>query len=209
MIDAFFDPITYIIMGGTYLMGSIPFGLIFTKFSGLGDIRSIGSGNIGTTNVLRTGNKKVAALTFFCDAAKGTLPVYITSIFKPELAPLAGFFAVFGHIFPVWLKFRGGKGVATAFGATLGLSWPLALMMLVTWITIAAITRYSSLAALVATVTSPFFAFVLTNLMTTYYALGLAVLLVFTHKNNIRRLVLGQESKIGDTTPLQNRGNDV
>lgn len=185
---------------GAYLLGSIPFGLLLTKWFGMGDIRDIGSGNIGTTNVLRTGSKKIAGLTFLCDALKGTVPAYLASIFEPTIAPWIAFTAVFGHIFPVWLKFKGGKGVATSFGATLGLSWPLALMMLVTWVAIATTTRLSSLAALVTAVLSPVFAFVLTTFHLVLYALGLSLLLVFTHKDNIKRLILGQESKIGDTS---------
>ena len=209
MMNAAFDSMSIIVIVGAYFLGSIPFGLLFTKIFGMGDIREIGSGNIGATNVLRTGNKKVAALTFICDALKGGVPVYFALLFRPELAPIAGFLTVVGHVFPLWLKFEGGKGVATSFGATLALSWPLALMMLVTWIAIATTTRYSSLAALVAAVLSPFFAFVLTTSTLMYYALSVAVLLVLTHKNNITRLIRGQESKIGDTSaaPPTNRNS--
>ena len=188
---------------GAYLLGSIPFGLLLTKWFGMGDIRDIGSGNIGTTNVLRAGSKKVAALTFLFDALKGTVPAYLATLFEPAIAPFIAFTVVLGHVFPVWLKFKGGKGVATSFGATLGLSWPLALMMLVTWIAIAATTRLSSLAALVTAALSPFFAFVLTTFHFVLYAFALCLLLVFTHKNNIKRLILSQESKIGDTSEPQ------
>ena len=109
---------------GAYFLGSIPFGLLFTKWFGMGDIRGIGSGNIGATNVLRTGNKKVAILTFLCDALKGMVPAGLASFLHPEIAPGIAIMTVVGHVFPLWLKFKGGKGVATAFGATLGLSWP-------------------------------------------------------------------------------------
>ena len=188
---------------GAYFLGSIPFGLLFTKWFGMGDIREIGSGNIGATNVLRMGNKKVAILTFLCDALKGMVPAGLASFLYPEIAPGIAIMAVVGHVFPIWLKFKGGKGVATAFGATLGLNWPLALMMLVTWTAIAATTRLSSLAALVTTILSPIFAYILTPLILVFYTLGLALLLIFTHKNNIQRLIQGQESKIGDTSESQ------
>lgn len=138
-----------------YLLGSIPFGLILTRMAGLGDVRSIGSGNIGATNVLRTGNKKLAAATLVLDMLKGTAAVLIAATFSPQAAIIAGLGAFLGHIFPVWLKFKGGKGVATYLGVLLGLVWQVALIFAAIWIIIAYATRYSSLAALVAAVTTP------------------------------------------------------
>ncbi|MCP5001096.1 MAG: glycerol-3-phosphate 1-O-acyltransferase PlsY, partial [Hyphomicrobiales bacterium] len=145
-----------------YLLGSTPFGLILTKMAGLGDVRDIGSGNIGATNVLRTGNKKLAALTLLADLLKGTVAVVIAANWGPDQAVMAGFGASLGHLFPLWLRFRGGKGVATYIGVLLGLSimagnyWPIAVFA-VTWLAMAAIFRISSLAALVAMFVTPIF----------------------------------------------------
>ncbi len=138
-----------------YFLGSIPFGLILTRLAGLGDVRSIGSGNIGATNVLRTGNKKLAAATLLLDALKGTAAVLIASRFGPYAAICAGFGAFIGHLFPVWIGFKGGKGVATYLGILIGLAWPGALVFAAAWIVTALLTRYSSLAALIASVIVP------------------------------------------------------
>jgi acyl phosphate:glycerol-3-phosphate acyltransferase len=139
-----------------YLCGTIPFGLILTKSAGLGDIRSIGSGNIGATNVLRTGNKKVAALTLILDALKGTAPALLMGwLYGPQAAVLAGLAAFFGHLFPMWLGFKGGKGVATTIGVLFGLYWPLGLIFIAVWIAMAAVFRISSLSALTASLLSP------------------------------------------------------
>jgi glycerol-3-phosphate acyltransferase PlsY len=180
-----------------YLAGSIPFGLLLTKASGLGDIRAIGSGNIGATNVLRTGRKDLAALTLLLDGAKGTITALAGAHFSPELGVAAGFAAFIGHLFPVWLGFKGGKGVATFLGVLFGLAWPVALAACATWLLVAAIFRFSSLAALVAMVASPLFALFLTSREIAVLALVMALLSVVKHHENIRRLLSGQEPKIG------------
>ena len=162
-----------------YLLGSIPFGLVLTKLAGTPDLRSIGSGNIGATNVLRTGRKGLAAATLLLDALKGTAAVIIAgSIGGPDAAMLAGLGAFLGHLFPAWLKFRGGKGVAVYIGVLLGLFWPGAIVFCVIWLAVAFLTRYSSLSALVASVVTP-------------------LLLFYMHRANIHRLQAGTEGKIG------------
>ena len=180
-----------------YLLGSIPFGLILTRLAGLGDVRSIGSGNIGATNVLRTGNKKLAAATLILDALKGTFAVLIASRYGEAAAIAAGFGAFIGHLFPVWIGFKGGKGVATYLGILIGLAWPGALIFAAVWIVTALLTRYSSLAALIASIVVPIALYsrgypaiaVLFAIMT--------VIVIFKHKANITRLLNGTESKIG------------
>jgi len=181
-----------------YLLGSIPFGLILTRFAGLGDIRSIGSGNIGATNVLRTGNKKLAAATLLGDALKGTAAVLLAGHFwGPEAAILAGLGAFLGHIFSVWLRFKGGKGVATYLGVLIGLAWPMALLFAVVWIAVAYIARYSSLAALVASVLVPIVLLATGDIPKGVLFAVLAVILILKHSTNIRRLLGGTESRIG------------
>jgi acyl phosphate:glycerol-3-phosphate acyltransferase len=181
-----------------YLLGSIPFGLILTKLAGTPDLRSIGSGNIGATNVLRTGRKGLAAATLLLDALKGTAAVIIAdSIGGLEAAMLAGLGAFLGHLFPVWLKFRGGKGVAVYIGILIGLFWQAAVLFCAIWLIIAFLTRYSSLAALVASLVTPVFLLLLGQ-----SALGLlfavvALLLLYMHRANIQRLRAGTEGKIG------------
>jgi acyl phosphate:glycerol-3-phosphate acyltransferase len=182
-----------------YLLGSIPFGLIFTSLSGRGDVRKIGSGNIGATNVLRTGSKPLAALTLLCDALKGTVAVLIGAQFGPYAAILGGLGAFLGHLFPVWLGFRGGKGVATYIGVALGLYWPAALAFCLVWLLIALAARYSSLAALVAS-TATVGAFAVTEqwpLAALFFLL--TVLLYIRHAANIVRLINGEETRIGET----------
>lgn len=181
-----------------YLLGSIPFGLILTRLSGGGDVRKIGSGNIGATNVLRTGNKPLAALTLLLDVLKGTAAVWLGSHFGPYAAMFAGLGAFLGHLYPVWLGFRGGKGVATYIGVALGLYWPAALAFCVVWLLVAITTRYSSLSALVASAATVG-ALVLTgqSRLAVFFAL-LTALLYVRHAGNIRRLTNGEEARIGE-----------
>jgi len=183
---------------GGYLLGSIPFGLVLTRMAGLGDIRSIGSGNIGATNVLRTGNKGLAAATLVLDSGKGAFAALAAgALASPEAAAVAGLFAVLGHNFPVWLNFKGGKGVATTLGVLLAVSWPVGAAACATWLIIAALFRYSSLAALVALALSPFYSLIWSDSWVTVTALILAVLAIIRHRANIQRLVTGAEPKIG------------
>jgi len=180
----------------SYFLGSIPFGLIYAKLAGLGDVRNIGSGNIGATNVLRTGNKKVAALTLLCDIAKGSLAVFITLNFFPKLILLSSVVVYLGHIFPVWLKFKGGKGVATFIGAIVILNYVLSLIFLISWAIVAKIFKISSLSAIVA--------FLITFVATVFlYENNLIVVMsfftvfsIFTHRENIKKIISGEESKI-------------
>lgn len=180
-----------------YLFGSVPFGLLLTRTAGLGDIRRVGSGNIGATNVLRTGNKKLAALTLLLDALKGLVPVLIAWRFGAGMAAVAAAGAVVGHVAPVWLKFRGGKGVATAIGVFLGLAWPVGLLICATWLAVASVSRYSSLAAIVSIGASPAYALLLADPQRALVALIIAVIVILRHTENIRRLIAGEESKIG------------
>jgi glycerol-3-phosphate acyltransferase PlsY len=180
-----------------YLCGTIPFGLILTKSAGLGDIREIGSGNIGATNVLRTGNRTVAALTLICDALKGAAPaVLMTWLYGTEAGILAGLAAFFGHLFPLWLGFRGGKGVATGIGVLLGLYWPLGLAFIAVWLAIAAAFRISSLAALSASLLSPLWAFAFGRIEFVLPALVMGAAIWFTHRANIARLLRREEPRI-------------
>jgi acyl phosphate:glycerol-3-phosphate acyltransferase len=178
-----------------YLSGSIPFGLLLTRAAGLGDVRKIGSGNIGATNVLRTGNKKIAALTLLCDVLKGLLPVLFGKWFAGTLgAELAGFAALAGHIFPVWLGFKGGKGVATALGVMLGWSWPIAVIGALTWMIMFWVRRISSLAALCAAIVAIPAAYIFNDVPWFIIAL-LALIIWVTHRTNIQRLLNGTEPK--------------
>lgn len=180
-----------------YLLGSIPFGLLVTRAAGLGDVRNIGSGNIGATNVLRTGSKKLAALTLVLDALKGTAAVLLAGLYAPEAALVAGFGAFLGHLFPVWLGFKGGKGVATYLGVLIGLAWQGALVFAVVWLLVAYLTRYSSLAALVAAVAVPVALYFL-GLGDTAILFAIMSLIVFIkHHANISRLLSGTETRIG------------
>ena len=182
-----------------YLLGSIPFGMILTRLAGTQDLRTIGSGNIGATNVLRTGHKGLAAATLIGDMLKGTVAVIIAgSIDGPNAAMLAALGAFLGHLFPVWLRFRGGKGVATYIGVLLGLFWPAALIFAVIWIGTATTTRYSSLSALVAAFVTPLFLwFFGHNALASLFAV-LTLLLFYMHRENIKRLQAGTEGKIGE-----------
>jgi len=180
-----------------YLLGSIPFGLLLTRAAGAPDIRTIGSGNIGATNVLRTGRRWLAAATLFCDMFKGTVAVLVAKHFGIDAALAAGLGAFVGHLFPVWLKFKGGKGVATYIGVLIGLYWPAALAFCVIWLSIAAASRYSSFAALIASALTPLglWAFGRTNVAVLF--LFLTAALWFMHRENIARLLNGTEGKIG------------
>jgi acyl phosphate:glycerol-3-phosphate acyltransferase len=188
-------------LGFGYLAGSIPFGLIITRLAGMEDIRAIGSGNIGATNVLRTGRKELAAATLLCDALKGTLAVVVTRTFGgPELAIIAGFGAFIGHLFPVWLNFRGGKGVATFIGLLLAFAWPVVAGYGVVWLAVAYFTRYSSLAGLIACAATPLMLWIFGYGAPAALFAVLAVVVWITHRANIARLTAGTEPKIGAGT---------
>lgn len=181
-----------------YLLGSIPFGLLFALASGGGDVRKIGSGGIGATNVLRTGNYGAAAATLIFDAAKGAVAILIARHFWGESAGLvAALAALLGHLFPVWLRFKGGKGVATAFGVLLALYWPAALLAAATWLIVAIITRISSLSALVTAVAAPAYMALFHQPEYVVVATVIAILVIFMHRANIRRLLNGEEPRIG------------
>jgi glycerol-3-phosphate acyltransferase PlsY len=209
-------------LGLGYLLGSIPFGLLLTKAAGLGDIRNVGSGNIGATNVLRTGNKALAAATLLLDALKGTLAVWIAgyvgarfvmadiaatvaagapaSLSSHGLLPYAaagGLGAFLGHIYPVWLGFKGGKGVATSIGVLVGLAWPAALTFCAIWLLVAVLTRYSSLSALVASIATPLVVYVMDSPQLALLLVPLTALLLYKHRANIQRLTRGEEPRIG------------
>jgi glycerol-3-phosphate acyltransferase PlsY len=182
-----------------YLLGSIPFGLLLTRAAGLGDIRAIGSGNIGATNVLRTGRKGLAATTLLLDALKGLIAVVLAGTFGPEAALAAGAGAVLGHMFPVWLSFKGGKGGATVLGVFLGLSWPIVAVGAAAWLLLLLTLRYSSLATLLATALGAASAWWLSPRPVAVLASVLVVLVWAKHHENIRRLLAGTESKVGGT----------
>jgi glycerol-3-phosphate acyltransferase PlsY len=182
-----------------YLLGSIPFGLVVTKLAGTQDLRSIGSGNIGATNVLRTGRKGLAAATLIGDMLKGTVAVIIAGYYGgPNAAMLAALGAFLGHLYPVWLKFKGGKGVATYLGVLLGLFWPAALVFAVMWLATAYTSRYSSLAALVAAFVTPIFLWWFGHAALASLFVVLTLMLFYTHRENIKRLQTGTEGKIGE-----------
>ncbi|MBZ9768970.1 MULTISPECIES: glycerol-3-phosphate 1-O-acyltransferase PlsY [unclassified Mesorhizobium] len=180
-----------------YLLGSIPFGLLITRAAGLGDVRQIGSGNIGATNVLRTGNKGLAAATLLLDALKGTAAVLIAGHFSPDFGLLAGFGAFLGHLFPVWLGFKGGKGVATYLGVLLGLAWQGMLVFAVVWLAMAFLFRYSSLAALAAAVVVPIALYVTNTPQIAGLFAAMSLIVIVKHRANISRLLAGTEGKIG------------
>jgi len=181
-----------------YLLGSIPFGLLLTRAAGLGDVRSIGSGNIGATNVLRTGNKGLAAATLLLDALKGTAAVLLAGFYAGPLAALAaGLGAFLGHLYPVWLNFKGGKGVATYLGVLLGLSWKGFLLFALVWLGAAFASRYSSLAALTAAIIVPIGLYFLAGPAVAILFVIMSALVFYKHKANIQRLMAGTESRIG------------
>ena len=184
-----------------YLIGSLPFALILTKLSGFGDIRNIGSGNVGATNVLRTGNKLLAIIVLSLDILKGLIPYLIINIYFNELSLLNKIFlchfAVIGHIYPIWLKFKGGKGVATYIGFLFGLNPYIALLFLIVWLIIAATTKYSSLGSLIAILIAPtYFIFINFNFYIGFFFIYLSIVIIIKHAENIKRLLNKTESKI-------------
>ena len=191
-------PVAFMIWG--YLVGSVPSGLLLTRVAGLGDVRKIGSGNIGATNVLRTGNKALAAATLLLDVVKGFVPVWLAALasFEPLPATLyAGAGAILGHMYPVWLRFKGGKGVATALGVILGFSWPAGLIVAGTWLLTAIVFRISSLAALVAAAAAPGYVWLFAGPAYAWFTGFIALMIWFRHMDNIRRLLKREEPKIG------------
>lgn len=202
-MDALTTETVYLLAAASgYLFGAVPFGLVLTRMAGLGDIRDIGSGNIGATNVLRTGNKPLAALTLLLDSGKGGIAAAVFMLLAPpEIAMaagmIAGFAAVIGHNFPVWLKFKGGKGVATTLGVLLVTAWPVGLATCATWLIAAKLFRISSLAALIALTLSPVYSYFFATTGHLFMAMGLATLAIIRHHENIGRIVAGTESKIG------------
>jgi glycerol-3-phosphate acyltransferase PlsY len=184
-----------------YIIGSIPFGLILARVMGLGNLRDIGSGNIGATNVLRTGSKKAAALTLLLDGGKGAVVVLLARAYADaDASQIAAFAVMIGHCFPVWLKFRGGKGVATFLGVLYGLAWPIGIAACLSWLVTALVFRFSSLAALVAAASTMVWAVVLGEQQIFMLCAFLAALIFWRHAGNIRRLVDGTEGKIGKKT---------
>ena len=198
--DTLAEPLLAILLG--YGLGSIPFGLILTRWAGLGDVRAIGSGNIGATNVLRTGRKGLAAATLVLDAAKGAAAVLAAQAIWPDMAqlpPLAGLAAFLGHLFPVWLGFRGGKGVATLIGIVAALLWPAALIVAAAWILALLATRYSSVGGMAGAIAAPVAAFFLGRIDLVPLFSGFALLVLWTHRANIGRLLRGAEPKVGQS----------
>ncbi len=202
------DPVSWTALlaalAGGYLLGSVPFGLVLTRLAGLGDIRSIGSGTIGATKVLRPGRKGLAAATLILDGAKGAVAVLIAGAWGQEMALAAGCGSLVGHLFPVWLGFKGGKGVATKLGILLAISWPVGVAACLTWLLVAAVFRYSSLSSLLATALAPLYAWLLPPLWGSageprliWFSALLAALVWFQHRANIQRLLRGEEPKIG------------
>ncbi|MCB1430355.1 MAG: glycerol-3-phosphate 1-O-acyltransferase PlsY [Nitratireductor sp.] len=184
-------------MGVGYLLGSVPFGLILTRIAGLGDLRAIGSGNIGATNVLRTGNKGLAATTLLLDALKGTAAVVVGSYAGPEYGLIAGFGAFVGHCFPIWLRFKGGKGVATYLGALFPIAWKIGVIFAAFWLATAFVTRISSASALTACAISPLMLFAIDMPSAGIVFLIISIICVYRHRDNIKRMINGTEGKIG------------
>lgn len=184
-----------------YLLGSVPFGIVITRAFGLGDLRRIGSGNIGATNVLRTGSRAAAALTLICDVGKGAFSVGVAyALIGPQGAQIAGFAAFLGHCYPIYLGFRGGKGVATFLGTVLALAWPIGLAVCATWLAAAAAFRISSLAALIAAAAAPFYAMFLGQFGLAAGLVAMGVLIFLRHRANISRLLSGTEPRIGKSS---------
>jgi acyl phosphate:glycerol-3-phosphate acyltransferase len=180
-----------------YLLGSIPFGVILTRMFGAGDLRQIGSGNIGATNVLRTGRKGLAAGTLLLDASKGAVAVCLARMVDPQLALIAGAGAFFGHLYPIWLGFRGGKGVATMLGISLALMWQVGSVFALTWLGVLAVTRMSSISGMMAAISAPVAALVFGQGRLALVLAGLALILLWKHRDNIRRLIAGTEPRVG------------
>lgn len=192
-----------LILVAGYLLGSIPFGFLLTRCAGMGDIRSLGSGNIGATNVLRTGDKKLALATLLLDGIKGSCAVWIAMLTVPAAAPYAGLLALLGHMFPIWLKFKGGKGVATILGIVLALAWPVGIMAMLVWLATALLTRISSASALAAVVTMPIFLGIWEYDALILPLTFMALLVILKHWGNIVRLLAGTEPTIGASTKSQ------
>ncbi|MHA6266054.1 glycerol-3-phosphate 1-O-acyltransferase PlsY [Aliiroseovarius sp. CAU 1755] len=191
-------PVLAVVAALGYLLGSVPFGIVMARLFGLGDLRQIGSGNIGATNVLRTGNKPAALLTLLGDAGKGAAAVLIArALFADDAAQIAGFAAFLGHCFPIFLGFKGGKGVATWLGTMLALAWPVGLAACATWLVVALLFRISSLAALAAAALSPIWAILLGLTSYAVLSIALALLIFIRHRANIERLIAGDEPRIG------------
>jgi len=189
---------TAVILLGAYLLGSIPFGIVLTRLGGAGDLRQIGSGNIGATNVLRTGRKGLAAATLLLDGGKGAAAVLLASLVAPEMMLWAGAAAFFGHLYPVWLKFRGGKGVATMLGVALAVYWPAGLAFAIVWLAMLTLTRRSSVGGLSGAVAAPIAAAAGGQSDAVLVLLGMALLVVWKHRDNIVRLLDGTEPKVGE-----------
>ena len=189
--------LTFSVISFSYLLGSIPFGILVSKVFGLGNLRDIGSGNIGATNVLRTGNKLAALITLILDGLKGVLVVVVARFISEDAAITASIFVIIGHIYPVWLRFSGGKGVATFIGAILALSFVTGLLVCFIWIIIALVFRYSSLSAIVSSASAPIGIFLFYDNEALVVTLFMTVLIWYRHKDNIRRLIDGSEAKIG------------
>jgi len=187
----------FVALLGGYLLGSVPFGLLLAKVAGKGDIRNIGSGNIGATNVLRTGSKGLAAATLLLDGAKGFLAVWLAWRYLPDAAGAAALGAVLGHCFPVWLRFKGGKGVATTLGVCLGLAWPIGLVYAVVWLAMLAATRISSASGMSAAVAAPIAAAAFDRVELVPVLAAIAVVIVWLHRENIARLRAGTEPRVG------------
>jgi len=213
MFDAFYTtswhdrgPVFAIALLLGYLLGSIPFGLVFSWAAGAGDVRKIGSGNIGATNVLRTGKRWAAIATLLCDGGKGALAVLFVGAFHGNVAAVfAGLGAFLGHVFPVWLGFRGGKGVATFLGVTLALAWPVGLLALGTWLAAAAVWRISSLSALIAAALSPLYMMIFGQALYAMLELLLAFFIFALHRENIRRIASGHEPRIGTKSAVSGK----
>ena len=186
----------FIVSFYSYILGSIPFGLIYTRIAGLGDVRKIGSGNIGATNVLRTGNKKLAVFTLLSDVAKGSIAVLITEKFYSEFILMSFLIVYLGHIFPVWLKFKGGKGVATFIGGILVVNYMLCIIFLITWAAVVKVFKISSLSAIVAFVATLLATFILYERNLSLLMFFFTIFSIYTHKDNVKRIISGEESKI-------------
>ncbi|GAB5481468.1 glycerol-3-phosphate 1-O-acyltransferase PlsY [Sphingorhabdus sp. EL138] len=195
MQSMWIEPILAVFFG--YMLGSIPFGLLLTQLTGSGDLRTIGSGNIGATNVLRTGNKAIAALTLLLDVGKGAAAVLVAASFSDGLGVLAGMGAFLGHLYPVWLKFKGGKGVATLLGIVAALDPILGIVFAVTWIAALVILRYSSVSGMLASVSVPIAAVITAHYSWTPMFIGFALLVIWKHRANVERLLAGEEPKVG------------
>jgi glycerol-3-phosphate acyltransferase PlsY len=196
--DTLAGPLASLLIG--YLLGSIPFGILLTRAAGAGDLRSIGSGNIGATNVLRTGRKGLASLTLLLDALKGAAAILIVRMVfpdEPQLDPLAAFGALAGHLYPVWLRFRGGKGVATFVGILAALHWPIALAAAAVWLAMLALSRYSSLAGMTMALSAPVVAATAGRFDLSLLLLGFGLLIVWKHRSNLERLMSGTEPRVG------------